>query len=493
LIRAGSSLDMKLVITLNFAILAVIMVGLFAIARNNYRLLDQSSKYWSIAIICDAVGLVMLGVLFLTVPDFNKPNISGTFANTLLFASTIYQAISIRALNTRIAKQTERYVFAGVLLFAVIWDFTRLNTDTNTRIMLFAVYVFFSLLWQLQELNKNVNTASSQIKIIRFSVKGELVFTVIRFCAVAVVSIEIAHVEELPLVGLFSLWILYALKIVVYAGLLAYWTEDLAKQKTKVELEKQQFKALSEAQEQLIADLGRLNKAATTGVMAASIAHELSQPLQSLVLNIDSSQKEAKAANPDWEFMLELLHEQSSSVNKMIEVIGAMRGVFAEGAAADEQVNLFELVKKLAVFIDSQSHKRGVQVEYFNHGHPLICVRPAEIQQAILNLVANGFDALDAETSTVKKLRISVQQVDEQVFCRIEDNGSGIPEHRQDQIFKFLKTTKSTGMGLGLWLTKYIVEKNHGQISLGQSELGGAMFTIQLPVAKTSPSLANAS
>ncbi len=219
MIRAGSSLDMKLVITLNFAILAVIMVGLFAIARNNYRLLDQSSKYWSIAIICDAVGLVMLGVLFLTVPDFNKPNISGTFANTLLFASTIYQAISIRALNTRIAKQTERYVFAGVLLFAVIWDFTRLNTDTNTRIMLFAVYVFFSLLWQLQELNKNVNTASSQIKIIRFSVKGELVFTVIRFCAVAVVSIEIAHVEELPLVGLFSLWILYALKIVVYAGL----------------------------------------------------------------------------------------------------------------------------------------------------------------------------------------------------------------------------------------------------------------------------------
>ena len=472
---------MKLVIALNFVILAVIMIGLFAIARTNQKFLGQSAKYWSIAIICDAIGLVMLGTLFLTVPDFNKPNISGTFANTLLFASTIYQAISIRALNTAIPKSVERYVLAGMVLFAVIWDYTRLNTDTNSRIMLFAVYVFFSLLWQLKELNKNDNTASSQIKIIRISVKGELVFTVIRFFAVAAVSIEIAHVEELPLVGLFSLWILYGLKIVVYAGLLAYWSEDLGKQKTQIELENQQFKVLNEAQEKLIADLGRLNRAATTGVMAASIAHELSQPLQSLVLNVEISRQEMKTANPNHQLITQLLDEQSYSVTKMVEVISTMRGMFTESGHATEQVDFFALIEKFQVFIDSQSKKRGIRVEYVNNTSAQINVRSPEIQQAILNLVANAFDALDEKPAAERKIRISVDDWNGQVRCRIEDSGYGIPDHMHDQVFRFLKTSKSTGMGLGLWLTKYIVEKNLGKITVSRSELGGAMFTIEFP------------
>lgn len=477
---------MSLVIALNFAVLAIIMIGLFAIARPNRAHLGETSKYWSVAIVCDAIGLLMMGVLFITAPDLNTPNFSGTIANTLLFASTLYQAISIRALSTAIPARTARYVVVSVVIFAIIWDTTRLNTSANTRIILFAVYAFVVLIWQLKELNK-LNASSRQIQIIRYSVKGEIIFTVLRVIAVSAVGVEILHVQQLPMVGLFSFWILYGLKIVVYAGLVAYWSEDLAKQRTKAELEKQQFKDLSERQERLIADLGRLNKAAAAGVMAASIAHELSQPLQSLVLNTELVRQELSVSPHNQQLLTDTVNEQKTSVDRMVEVINTMRGMFSENSheVNEQHVDLQQLVQRLAIFMNAKARKLEVEIEYVNSAPAMIKVRPAEIQQVILNLMANAFDALKLTGERpVKKIIISVSQNADTVICKVEDSGHGIPESQLEHVFQFLKTTKTTGMGLGLWLSKYIVERNHGQISVAASELGGACFTIQFPAGQ---------
>ena len=474
---------MKLVIALNFIVLATIMAGLFFIARTNYGHLEQSSRYWSIAIVCDAVGLALMGLLFIVIPDFNQSSPLGTVSNTLLFASIVYQAISIRALSAKITRRINLYTVLSTVVFALLWDYARLNISINARILLFASYAMVVLLWQLAELKKKHTEDSSQIRIIRFSVIGEVFFTALRFVAVSVVSIQIVRVEELPVLGLFSLWIQYGFKIVVYAGLLAYWSEDLTRQKTKIELESQQFKELSERQEQFIADLGRLNKVATAGVMAASIAHELSQPLQSLVLNIELSQLELAATTPNHQLLVDSLNTQSINAQRMVEVIGTMRSVFTESESGDISVDLFELIQKLTVFIAPQANKRAIQVEYIGHDRLFIRARSAEIQQVILNLVANAFDAIDLAGKKVKKVRITVTADQGFVICHVEDNGPGIPAHLQKTIFSFLKTNKSSGMGLGLWLSKYIIERNRGKISVSDSELGGAKFTLKLPAA----------
>jgi C4-dicarboxylate-specific signal transduction histidine kinase len=298
---------------------------------------------------------------------------------------------------------------------------------------------------------------------------------------VAVVSIEIIRVEELPVLGLFSLWIQYGLKIVVYAGLVAYWTEDLAKQKAVIELENQQFKDLSERQEKLIADLGRLNKAATAGVMAASIAHELSQPLQSLVLNIDMSKSVVAAEKMDRELIAKHLEEQANSTDKMVEIISTMRGLFTESGTTRENVDLYDLIKRLSVFINTQANKYGIEIAYLNDGNAVVEVRATELQQVIVNVVTNAFDALQTVTDGTKKIKISVFGDGNYVTCQIEDTGPGLTQEMQEGIFKFLKTSKETGMGLGLWLSKYIVERNGGQIFAGRSQLGGALFAIKLP------------
>lgn len=476
---------MKLVVAFNFMVLSIIMMGLFFIARANYSNLGQSSKYWSIAIVCDAVGLALMGVLFLVLPDFNHSSPVGTVANTLLFASIIYQSVSIRALNVEISRKTTWHILLLIAAFAVFWDLARNTVDTNTRVMCFAAYALLALLWQLSELNKQP-AGSSQIKIIRYLVIAEMLFVSMRFLAVAVVNIKIVHVEDLPALGLFSLWFQYGLKVVVYGGLVAYWSEDLAKQKAKVEIESQQFKTLSERQEKLIGDLGRLNKAATAGVMAASIAHELSQPLQSLVLNIESSLDEMRQPQPNHSFVMAALQEQSLSVSRMVEVINTMRGMFTEAETSEVKFELYEMIDRLAVLVNPQAHKRGIAVEYRRQSDGFIHVRPPEVQQVLLNLIGNAFDALMQSKTQMPKIRISVNQQGRWVMCSVEDNGPGISAAKREDIFKFLNTTKSNGMGLGLWLCKYIIERNHGEIEADTSELGGARFTFKLPAYQPS-------
>ena len=143
-----------------------------------------------------------------------------------------------------------------------------------------------------------------------------------------------------------------------------------------MKIESQQFKTLSERQEKLIGDLGRLNKAATAGVMAASIAHELSQPLQSLVLNIESSLDEMRQPQPNHSFVMAALQEQSLSVSRMVEVINTMRGMFTEAETSEVKFELYEMIDRLAVLVNPQAHKRGIAVEYRRQSDGFIHVRP---------------------------------------------------------------------------------------------------------------------
>jgi C4-dicarboxylate-specific signal transduction histidine kinase len=474
---------MKLLIGINFILLATIMAGLYSIARANYGRLGASSRYWSIAIVCDAVGLALLGGFFIAIPDFTQSNRIGTVANTLLFLSTVYQAISIRALGAEITDTAKRQMLLGIAVFAVIWEIARINTDINVRILFFATCVLLVELWQLIELKK-LEENSRQARIIRYSIYGEIFFTAMRLIAVSLVNGEIVQIEQLPVLGLFSIWIQYGLKIVVYAGLVAYWSEDLARQKAIVDLENQQFKILSARQEKLIRDLGRLNKAATAGVMAASIAHELSQPLQSLLLNVEVTREELGANQPNLSLLKETLNDQSISVDRMVQVINTMRGMFTESDTAEKMLDLNELTLGLTTFFNSLANKRGVKIEFVGKAGLQILGRPSELQQVVLNLVANAFDAVEPEAVKNKQIRIALHSESECVMCSVEDSGIGIPKESQKDVFKFLVTSKSTGMGLGLWLSKYIVERNKGEISVGTSELGGAIFSIKFPIAK---------
>jgi C4-dicarboxylate-specific signal transduction histidine kinase len=278
-------------------------------------------------------------------------------------------------------------------------------------------------------------------------------------------------------------WFQYAFKTVAYAAINGYWAETITAEKARADYENQQFRTLSARQEKLIADLGRLNKAATAGVLTASIAHELNQPLQSAVLNHDMLEQEFAAPQPDRQAVAELLKEQTQNLHRMAAIVQTMRGVFSESGAKPQVLALHKLVEDLSPLIAPQARKHGIEIRYQHEPDSQVSVKASEVQQVILNLLGNAFDALIERHVAQPLVQVSVKQEGEQVVCTVEDNGPGIDEAHYDEVFKILKTTKSAGMGLGLWLARYITERNHGSIAVDRSPLGGARLSVYFPKA----------
>ena len=472
---------MKIVIALNFAVLALILSGLLLISRANYDSFNQSAKFWTAAVLGNIMGLLLFAAMFMVIEDFSESNfLFGTVANTLMFGALVFQTASIHATRAEITRRKMQWMLAAIVVFAFFWDGFRTYALPNQRMLTFPLIALVLLLWQLYELKKDTSP-SYQRTIIFYAVLGEVVFTCVRLIAFSGMQFTIISPEQLPTLAIVAVWIQYGLKIIAYAALVGYWSESLAKKKAQAELEAQAFKALSERQERLIADLGRLNKAATAGVLAASIAHELSQPLQSILLNNTLALDEANKQQPDFPLIQTTLQEQSHNANRMVEVINTLRGVFTETGTVEQQVDLFDLLERLGLLIQPQAKRRGIQVTFEKTGTTIVNVKISEIQQVLLNIVGNAFDALLGSQTNNPMVKITLCNENGWVVCQVEDNGPGIAKEKLDDVFKFLDTTKTTGMGLGLWLSKYIVERNKGNIQVGSSNLGGAKFSISLP------------
>ena len=187
----------------------------------------------------------------------------------------------------------------------------------------------------------------------------------------------------------------------------------------------------------------------------------------------------------DTEAIQELLAEQGESLQRMSAIIQTMRGVFSESGAKRQILDLYRLVKGLGPLISAQAEKNGIEVQYVQFGDGLVRVKASEVQQVILNLLGNAFDALIANHTQQPMVRITVTAQESWVVCAVEDNGPGIPADLHEEVFKILKTTKNASMGLGLWLARYITQRNQGSIEIGDSELGGAKLVVRFPSLKT--------
>ena len=112
----------------------------------------------------------------------------------------------------------------------------------------------------------------------------------------------------------------------------------------------------------------------------------------------------------------------------------------------------------------------------------MIQANRGEIQQVLLNLVNNAIQALVMSSQSVKKIIIDAHQTEAGVLLSVADNGDGIPEESQKQLFELLTSSKSSGMGLGLWLCKHIVTRHGGSIVFESNPGGGAKFLVRLPI-----------
>jgi signal transduction histidine kinase len=252
-------------------------------------------------------------------------------------------------------------------------------------------------------------------------------------------------------------------------------------------LHSQDLGVLLTEREEIIRQLTLSNKSAGMGALVASFAHELNQPLTANLLHAELIQAKLKESGLEQSMRhLDILQKVASAIvqdtQRAADIIRKLRNLFRMSKGEYTAVNLDELVQDMLDLVDSKMKHAdiGCRVELEPglrlHGDA------TQLQQVVLNLLNNAIDALIESGGDKPQLLIRGKAFGDHLDLEVEDNGSGIAPDRADDVFNLFKTSKSQGMGVGLWLSRSIVEMHGGRLTF-QSEPGRrTVFMLRLPL-----------
>jgi PAS domain S-box-containing protein len=232
-------------------------------------------------------------------------------------------------------------------------------------------------------------------------------------------------------------------------------------------------------------ELGHLSRVAAMGELAASIAHELNQPLAGIVSNAAAGQRFIDRGNVDLTELRELLADINADGRRAGDVIRGIQTMVKKGAPARQRVNLNDLVMNVVRMVKPNAMHHSCEVEtLLDPNLPPIEADPIQLQQVLINLLINALDAMRNTPLSRRKVVIATERNGDGAICiSVRDYGTGIPEEARDRLFDHFFTTKAEGLGMGLGIVRSIVESHAGTVAAENVEGGGARFHFTLPVS----------
>jgi PAS domain S-box-containing protein len=231
-------------------------------------------------------------------------------------------------------------------------------------------------------------------------------------------------------------------------------------------------------------DLSHLSRLAVMGELAASIAHELNQPLSGIISNASAGQRFIDRGKVDLGEFRELLADIIADGRRAGEVIRGIRNMVKKGSRVWQRVDLNDLVMSVVHMVKPDAMLRSCDIDtLLEPSLPSIEGDPIQLQQVLLNLLVNAFDAMRDTPLSWRKVVIATERNgNDAIRASVRDFGIGIPAEARDRLFDHFFTTKTSGLGMGLAIVRSIVESHSGTIAGENAEGGGARFHFTLPV-----------
>ncbi len=244
-------------------------------------------------------------------------------------------------------------------------------------------------------------------------------------------------------------------------------------------------KQAQESLQQAEANLARSNRVLLVGEMTASIAHEINQPLTGVVANAGTALRWLSAQPSNVEEARHYLGLIQSDGRRASDVIGRIRALFRRVPPRVGPLDINETVAEACAMLSSDLQRHGVVLRMrLAASRPLVAADRIQVQQVILNLVVNAIEAMKDVSDRPRELELITGQVGAgMVFVEVRDSGPGLDPSRPDAVFDSFYTTKPGGMGMGLSISRSIVEAHGGQLSAAPNQPRGAMFRFTLPIA----------
>ncbi|HVP13154.1 MAG TPA: PAS domain S-box protein [Phycisphaerae bacterium] len=231
-------------------------------------------------------------------------------------------------------------------------------------------------------------------------------------------------------------------------------------------------------------ELTHVARLTTMGEMATGLAHEINQPLAAIVNYIQACLQRIHGGEPRPVVLLPDLERASDQAERAGEIIERIRNFIREREPRRTAVDLNGLAREAADLMRSEARQTGARVLLeLEDSLPRVTADPVQIEQVLVNLMRNGLEAMAGNGNGLRQLTIQTHRTnDESVECAICDTGPGLPDGDTDRIFESFFTTKQHGLGMGLPISRTIVEAFGGHLSAASGPERGAVLRFTLPI-----------
>jgi len=241
-------------------------------------------------------------------------------------------------------------------------------------------------------------------------------------------------------------------------------------------------KLAEEALRQAQADLAHVSRVTTMGELTASLAHEVNQPIAAAFTDANTCLRWLTRDQPDLEEAREAASRMAKDVTRAADIISRIRLLFKKVSPQRELVDVNEAIREMIVLLRGEATRYSISVRTeLASDLPQVTADRVQLQQVLMNLMTNGIDALK-DVDGPRELIIRSQQAEaSQLMVSVTDTGVGLPLQQADQIFNAFFTTKPQGTGMGLRISRSIVESHGGRLWSADNSPRGAIFHLSLP------------
>jgi C4-dicarboxylate-specific signal transduction histidine kinase len=238
-----------------------------------------------------------------------------------------------------------------------------------------------------------------------------------------------------------------------------------------------------EALHQAQADLAHVSRVTMMGELTASLAHEVKQPITAAVTNANTCARWLAGDTPNIQEARDAAMRSAKDGTRAADIISRIRLLFEKGTLEREMVDLNEVIREIVILLRSETTRYLISVRTdLGTELPELMGDRVQLQQVFMNLVLNGIDAMKDVDDKRELFIKSERWENEQLLVSVRDTGSGLPTQHADKIFDAFFTTKLHGTGMGLSISRSIVESHHGRLWANGDSQRGATFHIALPI-----------
>jgi PAS domain S-box-containing protein len=235
---------------------------------------------------------------------------------------------------------------------------------------------------------------------------------------------------------------------------------------------------------QLEGDLAHLNRVSMMGELAASLAHDIKQPLTGAVMSADACVRWLRRDPPDMTEAYEAASRIVSNVTRAAEIIDRVQALFKRGAPERELVDVNDIAREMIALLRHTANRNSISIRTeLDAGLPATAADRVQLQQVLMNLMLNGIEAM--KDAGGELILTSNRTEEGHILISVSDSGIGLPAHEAERIYEAFFTTKPQGTGMGLSISRRIIESHGGRLWASNNTGRGTTFQFSLPINMT--------